>query len=108
MLLSPIRTAPTSAATPGSLPVLFHAASPSGVGCRWASGSKPKGANTIERSAFPASQPRNRFADASHGRALADAGFADDLVVCGALDSYPVVPIYADRQITRLGPDRVR
>src|SRR5215207_3281709 len=48
------------------------------------------------------------FADATHGRALAEAGFADDLVVCGAVDSYPVVPVYADRQITKLGPDRER
>jgi 2-phosphosulfolactate phosphatase len=48
------------------------------------------------------------FADASHGRALTNAGFADDLVLCGAVDSYPVVPIYADRQITKLGPDRER
>ena len=48
------------------------------------------------------------FAEAAHGKALADAGFAEDLVMCAAVDSYPVVPIYSDRQITKLGPDRER
>ena len=48
------------------------------------------------------------FADASHGRALVEAGFAEDLPVCGALDLYPVVPVYQDRQITKLGPERGR
>ena len=48
------------------------------------------------------------FAEASHGRALTEAGFADDLIVCAAVDAYPVVPIYQDRQITKLGPDRER
>ena len=48
------------------------------------------------------------FSDSEHGRALAEAGFADDLIVAGALDAYPVVPIYQDRQITKLGPDRER
>lgn len=48
------------------------------------------------------------FEESAHGRALADAGFAEDLVVCAAVDSYPVVPIYSDRQITKLGPDRER
>lgn len=48
------------------------------------------------------------FADAEHGRALADEGFADDLAVCGTLDAFPVVPIYQDRQITKLGPERER
>lgn len=45
------------------------------------------------------------FADAEHGRALAEAGFADDVAACAAVDSYPIVPIYQDRQITKLGPD---
>jgi 2-phosphosulfolactate phosphatase len=48
------------------------------------------------------------FVDSEHGRALAEAGFGEDLVVAAALDAYPVVPIYQDRQITRLGPDRER
>jgi 2-phosphosulfolactate phosphatase len=48
------------------------------------------------------------FEEASHARALIEAGFAEDLVVCAAVDAYPVVPIYQDRQITKLGPDRER
>ena len=48
------------------------------------------------------------FEDSSHGQALAEAGFGADLVACAALDSEPVVPIYQDKQITRLGPDRER
>lgn len=48
------------------------------------------------------------FAEASHGRALADAGFAEDLTICSQLDGYPVVPVYQDRQVTKLGPDRER
>lgn len=43
------------------------------------------------------------FRASSHGRALAEAGFGGDLATCAAVDSYPVVPIYADRQITALG-----
>jgi phosphosulfolactate phosphohydrolase-like enzyme len=48
------------------------------------------------------------FKDSWHGRALEEAGFAKDLVACARLDSHSVVPIYQDRQITRLGPDRER
>jgi 2-phosphosulfolactate phosphatase len=48
------------------------------------------------------------FKDSTHGQALAEAGFAGDLVACASVDSHPVVPIYQDRQITRLGPDRER
>lgn len=48
------------------------------------------------------------FADAEHGQALADAGLGEDLVACAAVDAYPVIPIYQDRQITLLGPDRER
>lgn len=48
------------------------------------------------------------FRDSSHGKALAEAGFEEDLVTCAAVDSHPVVPIYQDRQITRLGTDRGR
>ena len=43
-----------------------------------------------------------------HGAALAEAGFGDDLVACISVDSVPVVPIYQDRQITRLGTERAR
>ena len=48
------------------------------------------------------------FEDLEHGRALAEAGFAEDLAVCANVDSHPVIPIYQDRQITKLGPDRER
>jgi 2-phosphosulfolactate phosphatase len=48
------------------------------------------------------------FRDSVHGQALAEAGFGEDLVDCAAVDSHPVVPIYQERQITRLGPDRER
>ena len=48
------------------------------------------------------------FEDSEHGRALAEAGFAEDLVVCASLDAHPVIPIFQDRQITKLGPDRER
>lgn len=44
----------------------------------------------------------------AHGTALADAGFGDDLTVCGELDAYPVVPVFQDRQITKLGTERAR
>lgn len=44
------------------------------------------------------------FADAVHGRALAEAGFAADLDACAAIDAQGVVPVYYDRQITKLGP----
>ena len=48
------------------------------------------------------------FETAAHGRALAAAGFEEDLAACAAVDSYPVIPIYQDRQITKLGPERER
>ncbi len=48
------------------------------------------------------------FQDSSHGQALAEAGFGGDLVASARVDSNPVVPIYQERQITRLGPDRER
>jgi 2-phosphosulfolactate phosphatase len=48
------------------------------------------------------------FKDSTHGQALDEAGFAADLVACAAVDSHPVVPIFQERQITRLGPDRER
>ena len=66
--------------------------------------------------AFSASLIDKKFGDnlvrlfntAAHGRALAAAGFAEDLVACAGVDSYPVIPVYQDRQITMLGPDRER
>ena len=48
------------------------------------------------------------FLDSIHGRALREAGFAEDLALCAAMDEYPVIPIYQDRQITKLGPERER
>jgi 2-phosphosulfolactate phosphatase len=48
------------------------------------------------------------FRESVHGQALADAGFGEDLVACAQVDSHPVVPLYQDRQITKLGPDRER
>jgi 2-phosphosulfolactate phosphatase len=48
------------------------------------------------------------FETAAHGRALAAAGFEEDLAACAAVDSYPVIPIFQDRQITKLGPERER
>ena len=48
------------------------------------------------------------FNTAAHGRALAAAGFEGDLAACAAVDSFPVIPIYQDRMITKLGPERER
>jgi 2-phosphosulfolactate phosphatase len=48
------------------------------------------------------------FNTAAHGRALAAAGFEGDLSACAAVDSFPVIPIYQERQITKLGPERER
>jgi 2-phosphosulfolactate phosphatase len=48
------------------------------------------------------------FSASAHGRALSEAGYGEDLAVCAAIDSYPIIPIYQDRQITKLGPERER
>lgn len=48
------------------------------------------------------------FEASEHGRALQDAGFGSDLIACAAVDAHPVIPLYQDRQITRLGPNRER
>jgi 2-phosphosulfolactate phosphatase len=48
------------------------------------------------------------FKESAHGQALESAGFGDDLTAAAEVDSYPVVPIYQDRQITKLGPERAR
>lgn len=50
----------------------------------------------------------NAFMHAAHGRALADAGFDADLAICSSVNSNPVIPVFAERQITKLGPDRER
>ena len=44
----------------------------------------------------------------AHGLALIEAGFEDDIAVCADVDSYSVLPVYQERQITKLGPDRAR
>jgi 2-phosphosulfolactate phosphatase len=48
------------------------------------------------------------FSASVHGRALAEAGYTRDLDDCAGVDAFPVVPVYQDRQITRLGstPER--
>ena len=48
------------------------------------------------------------FKESTHGQALEAAGFGDDLAAAAEVDSYPVVPIYQERQITKLGPERAR
>jgi 2-phosphosulfolactate phosphatase len=48
------------------------------------------------------------FEDSVHGKALIEAGFGDDLIAAAALDSCPVVPVYRERQITRLGSESAR
>jgi 2-phosphosulfolactate phosphatase len=48
------------------------------------------------------------FLASGHGRALREAGFEDDLVVCGTVDGFGVVPVYSERQITKIGPERAR
>lgn len=48
------------------------------------------------------------FEASEHGRLLRDSGFAEDLEECAAIDSYPVIPLYQERQITKLGPERER
>ena len=48
------------------------------------------------------------FSASAHGRALSEAGYGDDLADCAAIDALQVIPVYADRQITKLGPDRER
>ncbi len=39
------------------------------------------------------------FADAEHGRALADAGYGDDLLACGAIDAQPMRCRYREHVI---------
>ena len=53
-------------------------------------------------------QVHRLFEASEHGRALREAGFDNDLAACAVMDSYPVIPLYQDRQITKLGPDRER
>ncbi|HEU4749118.1 MAG TPA: 2-phosphosulfolactate phosphatase [Gemmatimonadaceae bacterium] len=77
----------------------------------------PKGPDVVLNDAAAASVLIDRkygdniakiFQDSSHGKELKAAGFGDDLATAAAVDSYSVVPIYQDRQITKIGPDRER
>jgi 2-phosphosulfolactate phosphatase len=66
---------------------------------------------TLNDAARAAMQLERRYArdvgglidDATHARSLTDAGLGDDVPVCLALDTCPVIPVYAERQITRAG-----
>lgn len=46
--------------------------------------------------------------DSEHGRALIEAGLGDDVTYCAGIDTHPVVPVYRDRQVIRLGDRRER
>ncbi|MCC6317779.1 MAG: 2-phosphosulfolactate phosphatase [Gemmatimonadaceae bacterium] len=65
-----------------------------------------RAALTLEKK-YGADLPK-MFHVATHGRALAEGGYGEDLAVCATVDAHPVVPVYAERQITRLGTDRGR
>lgn len=65
-----------------------------------------RAALTLEKK-YGADLPK-MFHAATHGRALVEAGFEDDLSACAAIDAHAVVPVYAERQVTRLGTDRGR
>jgi 2-phosphosulfolactate phosphatase len=41
--------------------------------------------------------------DSEHGRALIEAGHSDDVMYCASINTHPVVPVYRDRQVVRLG-----
>jgi len=44
----------------------------------------------------------------AHGKALVEAGFGDDLAACAELNAYTVLPVYQDRQITKVATERSR
>lgn len=46
--------------------------------------------------------------DSEHGRALIEAGLGEDVTYCATIDTHPVVPIYRDRQVVKLGDRRER
>lgn len=46
--------------------------------------------------------------NSEHGRALIEGGHGDDVTYCAGIDTHPVVPIYRDRQVVRLGDRRGR
>lgn len=48
------------------------------------------------------------FKASSHGQALAAAGFEADLAACAEVNVYGVLPVYQDRQITKVAAERSR
>jgi 2-phosphosulfolactate phosphatase len=48
------------------------------------------------------------FEESNHGKALIQGGYERDIHACAKLDAFPVVPIFQERQITLLGPNRER
>lgn len=46
--------------------------------------------------------------ESEHGRALVEAGFAADVDDCAQVDTWPVVPVYRDRQVVPLRPRGAR
>ena len=63
----------------------------------------------------PAEEPKSKRGAKSKGKQAAapaaadpDAAPDEDLAACAAVDSYPVLPSYQDRHITKLGPERER
>jgi 2-phosphosulfolactate phosphatase len=46
--------------------------------------------------------------NSEHGLALIQAGHGEDVTYCAAIDTHPVVPVYRDRQVVRLGDGRER
>jgi len=44
------------------------------------------------------------FRASSHGQALAELGFRDDLRACAEENTHPVLPVYADRRVTAHRP----
>jgi 2-phosphosulfolactate phosphatase len=46
--------------------------------------------------------------DSEHGRALIEGGLGEDVDYCAGVDRHPVIPVYRDRQVVRLGDRRGR
>jgi len=50
---------------------------------------------------------RKLFEASDHGRYLRETGFEEDLAICAGVDTHAVLAVYQERQITRLGSDRL-
>ena len=48
------------------------------------------------------------FKASTHGQTLVASGFESDLAACAELDAYDVLPVYQDRQITKVAAERSR